>query len=59
MMKEILWISGALVLPLMTYMLPVDEVEQMTHIDFFCQLPDSVQTSVEADYTVADWTVKQ
>ena len=45
--------------PLMTYMLPVDEVEQMTHIDFFCQLPDSVQASVEADYTVADWTVKQ
>ena len=45
--------------PLMTYMLPVDEVEQLARIDFFCQLPDSVEASVEADYTVADWTVKQ
>lgn len=44
--------------PLMTYMHSVDEVEQMTGIDFFCQLPDSVQSVTECDFTVADWTVK-
>lgn len=45
--------------PLMTYMRTVDEVEQLSGIDFFCLLPDSVESSVEADYTIADWTVRQ
>lgn len=44
--------------PLMTYMLPVDEVEQLTGIDFFCALPDSIEQIVEADYVVADWTIR-
>ena len=43
--------------PLMTYMLSVDEVEQLTGIDFFPQLPDSVEEIIEADFTVADWTL--
>lgn len=43
--------------PLMTYMHTVDEVEEMTGIDFFSSLPEKVQQVVEADYTVADWTV--
>lgn len=43
--------------PLMTYMLPVREIEQHTGIDFFYALPDSIETAVEADYTVADWTL--
>lgn len=44
--------------PLMTYMHSVDEVEQLTGIDFYCNLPDSIQTIVEADFTVSDWNVK-
>ena len=43
--------------PLMTYMLSVGEVEQLTDIDFFPQLPDSVENIIEADFTVADWTL--
>lgn len=44
--------------PLMTYMRSVDEVETLTGIDFFYQLPDSLEKMVEADFTVADWVVK-
>ncbi len=43
--------------PLMTYMLPVDEVEQLTGIDFFYTLPDSIEEAVEADYIISDWTI--
>lgn len=43
--------------PLMTYMLSVDEVEEMTGIDFFPNLPDSIETAIEADFNVADWTL--
>ena len=44
--------------PLMTYMRSVDEVEQLTGIDFFYHLPDSIEDIIEADYTISDWTVK-
>ena len=44
--------------PLMTYMLPVDEVEQLTSIDFFYNLPDSIEDIIEADYTISDWTIR-
>lgn len=43
--------------PLMTYMYSVDEVERLTGIDFFYQLPDSVEATVEADYNISDWTL--
>lgn len=43
--------------PLMTYMHSVDEVESITNIDFFYQLPDSLEQIVEQDYTISDWTV--
>lgn len=43
--------------PLMTYMLPVDSIENRTNIDFFPSLPDSIENIVEADYVVADWTL--
>ena len=43
--------------PLMTYMQSVDEVEQLTGIDFFYQLPDSIEEKVEADFKVSDWTI--
>ena len=44
--------------PLMTYMHSVDEVEQLTGIDFFYHLPDSIEDKIEADYTISDWTIK-
>lgn len=44
--------------PLMTYMKTVNEIEEMTGIDFFYRLPDAVEETVEGDYTVADWTVQ-
>lgn len=44
--------------PLMTYMRSVDELEQLTGIDFFCHLPDSVEENIEADYTISDWTTQ-
>lgn len=43
--------------PLMTYMVSVDEVERLTGIDMFPALPDDIEAQVEADYTVADWTL--
>lgn len=43
--------------PLMTYMLSVDEVEAQTGIDFFYNLPDSLESQVESTYSVSDWTL--
>lgn len=43
--------------PLMTYMHSIDEVEQMTGIDFFPALPDSIENIIESDFTVSDWTL--
>ena len=43
--------------PLMTYMHSVDEVEQLTGIDFFYHLPDSIEDIIEADYTISDWNI--
>ena len=45
--------------PLMTYMTTVDDVEAMTGIDFFYQLPDDVEAAVEKDYDVSAWAVKR
>lgn len=44
--------------PLMTYMLPVDAIEQEAGIDLFCALPDSIANVIEADYNISDWTVR-
>ena len=44
--------------PLMTYMQSVDDVENLTGIDFFYNLPDDIEDKVEADYTISDWSVK-
>lgn len=41
--------------PLMTYMLSIDEVEQLTNIDFFFNLPDEIENRIEADYQISDW----
>lgn len=45
--------------PLMTYMLTVDEVEEQTGIDFFYNLPDSIESQVESTYSVADWSLSR
>lgn len=34
------------------YVIPVDELEQKTGIDFFCNLPDSIEDEVEAKATL-------
>lgn len=45
--------------PLLTYMQSVDEVEKLTGIDFFYNLPDDIEEGIEADFNVADWTIKK
>ena len=45
--------------PLMTYMLTVDEVEEQTGLDFFYNLPDSIEALVESDYSISDWTLSR
>ena len=43
--------------PLMTYMHSIDDVEQLTGIDFFPSLPDSIENAIESDFTISDWTL--
>jgi endonuclease G len=43
--------------PLMTYMLSVDEAEEMTGLDFYPALPDDIENKTEADFVIADWTL--
>lgn len=43
--------------PMMTYMLSIDEIEDLTKIDFFYNLPDEIEEKVESDYNISDWTV--
>ncbi len=45
--------------PLMTYMLTVDEVEKMTGLDFFPNLPDDIENKAEGEYHPADWSVRR
>ena len=42
--------------PLMTYMLSIDEVEQLSGIDFFYQLPDDIENNIEKDFSTSNWT---
>lgn len=44
--------------PLMTYIRTVNEIEQITGIDFFYQLPDSIEDIIESTFTIADWSIK-
>ena len=43
--------------PLMTYMLSIDEVEQLSGIDFFYNLPDGMEDDVEKEFSVRDWNI--
>ena len=42
----------------MTYMVSIDEVERITGIDFFYNLPDSIENEIEKDFNLRDWTVQ-
>ena len=37
------------------YMKTIDEVEALTGYDFFCNLPDAVENSVESTLTTSEW----
>lgn len=41
-----------------TYAMTVDEVEEMTNIDFFPSLPNKIEKKVEADVDFSKWTVQ-
>ena len=40
------------------YAITVDELEQLTGIDFFCNLPDDIEEAVESRFYAADWKLK-
>ena len=44
--------------PMSTYAMTVDEVEELTGIDFFPSLPDRIEKRVEAEVDFTKWTVK-
>lgn len=33
----------------------IDEIEELTGIDFFCNLPDEIEAEVEKSYNLSDW----
>lgn len=41
--------------PLSTYACSIDELEKLTGIDFFCNLPDNIEDAVEKTYAASDW----
>ena len=40
------------------YLITVDELEELTGIDFFCNLPDDIENKVEAQYAPNAWGFK-
>ena len=40
------------------YAMSIDELEQRTGIDFFCNLPDDIESTVEASYSANAWGLK-
>ena len=40
------------------YAMSIDELEQRTGIDFFCNLPDDIESTVEASYAPNAWGLK-
>jgi len=44
--------------PLSTYCKSVDEIEQLTGLDFFSKLEDKVENKVEAHYDINTWNIK-
>ncbi len=40
------------------YIVSVDRLEELTGLDFFCNLPDDTENRVEADLTLSDWNLQ-
>ena len=40
---------------LQTYARSIDEIEEITGIDFFHQLPDDIETELEKEFDWNDW----
>ena len=40
------------------YAITIDELENRTGIDFFCNLPDDIENAVENHFYLADWKLK-
>lgn len=40
---------------LSNYSLSIKQLEEITGIDFFCNLPDDIEEATEKDYTLSDW----
>ena len=40
------------------YAISIDELENKTGLDFFCNLPDDTEKSVEANLTLSDWNLQ-
>ncbi len=38
-----------------TYAVSIDKLEQLTGLDFFCNLPDDVENQAESTYNMSDW----
>lgn len=45
--------------PMSSYAMSVDEVEEITNIDFFPSLPDKIERQTEASVDFSKWTVKK
>lgn len=45
--------------PMASYAMSVDEVEEITNIDFFCSLPDKIERQTEVVVDFSKWTVKK
>lgn len=44
--------------PMSTYAMTVDEVEEITNIDFFPSLPNKIEKKIESDIDFSKWTIK-
>lgn len=44
--------------PLSHYAMSVDDVEKMTHFDFFATLPDNVEEEVEKHFDLKYWNLQ-
>lgn len=43
--------------PMSTYAMTVDEVEEITKIDFFHSLPDKIENAIESEVDFSKWTI--
>ncbi len=44
--------------PLSKYVISIDQLEQKTGIDFFCNLPDNIENKVEAATYPSSWQIQ-